>query len=160
MPIRSCSRRSPAVHALFAWGLLLSLTGCSNPLRTYPVSGKVVFDDGSPVRVGTIEFKSMDHQVQARGTIERDGSYHLTTFQENDGAVAGRHRVVVVQMIVVEDAPGIKVGKRGVVHPKFNSYSTSGLELEVVPGEPNNLVVTVTGIEGAPAKEDHDHSHE
>jgi hypothetical protein len=146
--------------ALCATALLLGTSGCANPLRTYPVSGKVVFEDGSPVRVGTIEFKSIDHQVQARGTIERDGSFRLTTFQEFDGAVAGRHRVVVVQMVVLEDAPGIKVGKRGVVHPKFNSYSTSGLELEVLPGKNNDLVVTVTGIDGAAMNGEHDHTKE
>ncbi len=65
------------------------LCGCSSQLPTYPVAGKIRFVEGGPVKVGTVELKSREHGVQARGHIETDGTFTLTTFAEGDGAVAG-----------------------------------------------------------------------
>jgi hypothetical protein len=144
------------------WYLVLVLpfamfTGCSNgQLPTYPVSGRVIFPDGSPVHMGSIEFKSLEHPIQARGTIANDGSFRLSTYGENDGAVAGNHRCVVTQFVIVEDIPNFKPSHEGVVHPRFGSYQTSGLEFDVSDSEENFITVTVQGL----AEADRDKSEE
>ena len=57
---RNCgpeARRVPGTFALLitVTFLGLSLVGCSSRLKTYPVSGKVQFESGGPVIVGTVD---------------------------------------------------------------------------------------------------------
>ncbi len=77
----------------------LSMTvGCGESrIPTYPVFETVVFDDGSPVRTGTVSLSSQDHKLTATGTIGDDGSFVLGTYGSDDGACAGEHRVIVMQ---------------------------------------------------------------
>lgn len=78
--------------AAFVGCLLVSGCGQKMPV-TSPVSGKVSVA-GQPVTTGRIMFQP-DNGRPAIGTIEKDGSYRLTTFQRNDGAVLGIHRVTI-----------------------------------------------------------------
>jgi ribosomal protein S12 len=134
--------------------------GCnSGQLKTYQVEGQVVFKDGSPVKVGIVETKALGKSVQATGTINKDGSFHLTTYRENDGAIAGQHRVVVIQMIPVEDIPNYRPSTMGVVHRKHASYNTSELTMSVEPSGPNKIRLVVAGAEPI-GKNDKDHGHD
>ena len=92
------------------------VVGCSNLPPTYTVSGRVAFGDGAPVDSGTIEFRSVEHGLNARGKISPDGAYELTTFRPGDGAVAGEHQVIVVQHLVVETARPVQHGGTGHAH--------------------------------------------
>lgn len=140
-------------------GLLIAcvFVGCDRNPPTYPVSGKIHFPSGSPVRMGTIETKSRELGINARGKIETDGSFTLTTFKPGDGAVAGLHDCVVVQLVIGEDLP--KMGSTfGVVDPRHNSYHSSGLTLEVKPEGPNNFRLEVSPFRGKEASAiDHKH---
>lgn len=133
--------------------------GCnSGRLKTYEVEGQVVFKDGSPVKVGIIETKAFGKPIQATGTINKDGSFRLSTYRENDGAIAGPHRVVVIQMIPVEDIPNYRPSTMGVVHKKHASYNTSELTINVQTG-PNKIRLVVSGAEPI-GKNDKDHGHD
>ena len=150
---------------MFRFSILLLLvaitvSGCgpSGP-TTYPVRGKITFEDGTPVQVGLIEFRSAD-RVIARGKIETDGSYALTTFEPNDGAFEGVHQVVVQQMIITEDLSftAHNHGKR--VPPIYADYSSSPLQAEVKrvnkgKGEANQIDFKLLISEAD--KSDHDH---
>lgn len=143
------------------------LTGCSNDrLPTYAVQGQIVFLDGSPVRTGSIELKSLQHGVQARGDIASDGSFQLTTYEKNDGAVEGVHQCVVVQLVMVEELANFKPSTEGVVDPRFGSYSTSDLECRISNSDDNRIKLTVEPIRlGAASMEKssdqpHDHVHQ
>lgn len=126
---------------------LVASQGCgSGQPPAYPTKGHVTFANGSPVRTGTIELKSREHSIQARGTIGPDGQFILTTYREGDGAVAGVHDCVIVQMVVVEDLKARNHGVYGVVNPKHASYQTSGLTCTVEPKAGNELTVTVEGV--------------
>ena len=127
-----------SVLALFAFAMV----GCgSDHLPTYPTSGRVQFEDGEPVRFGSIEFYNRDHDVTARGTIDRDGRYELGTFQATDGAVAGEHQVVVIQMLM--PTPVVKRKPADAEHEHdhgrhvdkaYAGYSTSSLKCTVEKG--------------------------
>lgn len=67
--------------------------GCHRGPRVVPVSG-VVEVDGVPLTSGAITVVP-DHGRAATGTIGKDGRFSLTTFVPGDGAILGRHRVVV-----------------------------------------------------------------
>lgn len=75
------------------------VVGCgSQDHRTYPVHGKVLFGDGSPMPGETIEFRNVsqgDAAIIASGIVAEDGTFELITFGNKQGAVAGMHRVIV-----------------------------------------------------------------
>lgn len=137
------------------------LLGCnSGRLKTYPVEGKVVFANGTPVKVGTVETKSVQHGVQATGSIGLDGSFTLSTYQPNDGAVAGEHRCVVVQFIQLEEIPNYRPSTMGVVHRKHSTYSTSELSFTIQSNGPNEVKLVVQGADPVSSTGAEEHGHE
>ncbi|MFO1064630.1 MAG: hypothetical protein U0892_12270 [Pirellulales bacterium] len=140
---------------------LLFCVGCSDGRPpAFPARGKVVFPTGSPVHVGTVELKSREHGIQARGEIQNDGTFVLSTYREGDGAVAGFHDAVVVQIVVAEEVQGHRPSKLGVVHPRYARYATSGLEVEVKPAGGNELIIQVDGLVAVkPGDESKPHGH-
>lgn len=85
----------------FVCGLTVGCGGASGPKRV-PVSGTVKYEDGSiPTgAVTTIRFEpatgaaAADPTTKAAsGTIGPDGTYQLTTVEENDGAFPGDYKV-------------------------------------------------------------------
>jgi len=121
---------------------LATLFGCEFSPVTYPVSGKVVFVDDRPVTSGVIEFEPVDGGPPARGKIESDGRFSLTTGTRS-GAVAGKHRIAIVQVgasgpvIPGHKHKGITVDKR------YARFESSGLTQTVKTGEPNEFTIEV-----------------
>lgn len=134
---------------------LLSFTGCGSGMpTTYPVHGEVVFADGSPLKGGRVEFRIEPEEgkrINARGEIAVDGTFKLTTFSPNDGALAGEHEVVIVPI-----ASLISIGEQPPppepIDPKYGRYETSGLKFRVEPGQENHCVFTVSPPDSAPPK--------
>jgi hypothetical protein len=81
--------------------IVLAGAGCSDSSRVYPVSGRITLDGKPMAGGGSISFIPIDGN-KARtsgGEIAADGTYRLTTFKIGDGAMAGRYRVVVTQVL-------------------------------------------------------------
>ena len=136
------SQLSQSIGRLVVSALMLCIaSSCgSQPASTYPVTGKVTYPDGSPVTGGMVEFEPREtasgQRDCARGAIQPDGSYSLSTFREGDGAVPGHHRVVVQDLYPSDDPqPGARTWKPA-LDPRFRRYETSGLQYDVKP-EPN-----------------------
>jgi len=124
--------------------LLFTTCGCnSDRVPTYPVSGQVLFTDGEPVRTGTIELESKEFGTTASGTIQDDGTFVLGTYKSNDGAAAGEHRVIVVQIIISDGITKHTKDHGRPVSPQYGDYSTSGLTVEVKPIEQNRVDITL-----------------
>jgi hypothetical protein len=66
-------------------------TGSKNLVR---VKGKVTYK-GQPVTKGSVVFEPEGYGRRAKGLIQSDGSYALSTFAEGEGVVAGAHRVMI-----------------------------------------------------------------
>ena len=126
--------------------LIVALSGCSDGKpRRYPVQGKVTFPDGKVLTRGTVEFQSIGQSPPstATGSIQPDGSFELETATAKDGAIPGRHRVVVVgddEISTSEERPW-KLSK-SLVHPRHARFKTSGLEVVVEPKR-NAIVIQV-----------------
>lgn len=88
-------------------------------------------------RKGAVEAK----RCNARGVIQSDGSYFLTTFVEGDGATPGRHQIIVQEPY--PDIDGDEVRIRSAIDAKYRRYNTSGLEIDVKE-EPNEIAIVVT----------------
>jgi hypothetical protein len=96
----------------------------------------VVYGDGSPCPGGVIEFESTSAAgkggpVNARGVIQRDGTFRLTTFEPYDGAVPGVHRVMVRQPRLEYEPWEGNPPPKSEIAERFASYETSGLTFTV-----------------------------
>lgn len=87
-------------HSPISLGVVLAIlvTGCGgdNVPETAPVSGTVMYL-GRPVPGGTVIFHPKDKQKgnPGYGEIQSDGTYTLTTYKKDDGAILGDHTVTV-----------------------------------------------------------------
>ncbi len=132
--------------SLLAAIIICAILGCSdgNP-RTYEVKGFVRFPDGVPLASGTIEFRALDHEqpITAVGDIDENGAFTLGTFSADDGAVEGRHQVIVISSQEIgtgAERPGMI--ERSKLHIRFADYDTSGLEVQV-KAEDNEIDIPV-----------------
>ncbi len=126
------SRLSMTGRVLADAAVLLALTGCGD--RLYPVRGTVALEDGTPVTRGMIICERYEGgpAVSAQGAIQPDGTFRLGTAKPGDGLPAGKYRVLINAMDL-SDLPDDK--KDIPFDPKYLSFQTSGLELEVKKGE-------------------------
>jgi hypothetical protein len=110
--------------------------GCgSDRPKTAVVKGKVTFN-GKPVPHGTVLFVPVTPGTSATGEIGPDGTYSLTTFKKGDGALLGKHKVVVVAMDEKPGAPPVEgYLPPPIVPDKYSSPGTTDLEAEVREGE-------------------------
>ncbi len=130
---------------------LLAAAGCgAQQPGTYPVRGKVTYPDGTPVTAGMVEFEPsqkggvpLSERYNARGRIHEDGSYSLTTFREGDGAVPGRHRVIVQEPYPDADLEAGPRRWKPSIDPSYRRYEESGLEFDV-KAEENEITIVVT----------------
>ena len=116
--------------------LLFGVLGCGS--RPYPVRGTVTLEDGTPVTAGTVVFEQRDVEkpMSARGAIQSDGKFELSTLRPGDGAVPGLYRVLVAPPAQPPDAPPVKSS----FDSRYSEFSTSGLEFEV-KSEPNDYAI-------------------
>jgi hypothetical protein len=119
---------------------LVVIAGCGGT-KLYPVTGKVVFPDGSPLTGGTVEFGPVDKNavLGPRGEIQADGTFRMSTFKEGDGAPEGKYRVLVAPPEIGDpDRP-----QPLVIDRRFKSFDKSGLEYTVQPGKNEPFTITV-----------------
>jgi hypothetical protein len=97
----------------------------------YPVRGKVLFKDGTPLKGGLVVFESVDNpRVMARGDIGSDGTFSLGTKNPGDGALPGKHRVMVSP-----PPPSNAQQSKGPrpIDRRFEDFNTSKLVFTVEP---------------------------
>jgi hypothetical protein len=123
--------------------LTASVSGCGGGL--HPVEGTVVWEDGAPARelAGShVVFDLPEKQTSARGIVQADGTFRLTTSKPNDGAPAGAYRVAVIETRKPLGGPDSGASAPGVLDERFYDPTTSGLTATVKPG-PNKVTLTV-----------------
>jgi hypothetical protein len=123
----------------------LAIAGCSGKEPTYPVTGKVVYKDGTPAAAGVfVVFESTKEPYQrANGAIKPDGSFTLSTDRPENGAIQGPHRVCIQP--ISADGAGMnltpQLSKK--IDPKYFEFRTSGLKFDIKPSGKNEFVVEV-----------------
>src|SRR5438552_3235556 len=124
--------------------LIVSLSGCGD--RVYPVEGKVVWKDGTPAKElknSLVFFNLAEKQTRAQGQVEADASFHLTTNKPNDGAFAGEHDVLIIEVARKHlGGPDGSALAPGAMDSRFSDPRTSGLKATVKP-RTNEITLTV-----------------
>ncbi|MFK7769725.1 MAG: hypothetical protein AB8B55_21130 [Mariniblastus sp.] len=134
-------------YAALAVLLLASAVGCnSDQLATHPVDGVLKYEDGTYPMFGNIEFYNESHKINARGTINRDGTFTVGTYEDSDGAVEGRHQIVIQQItgdsLTEKLSNQIKHDHGALLDSAYFDYRTSDLECVISPGR-NQVELTV-----------------
>src|SRR5262245_27685668 len=100
------------------WLALLMTVGCgdsSPPLpKTFPVSGKVTYKGGEPLKGGLVQFQSAaEPDLTITGDIKPDGNYTLTTMNRQGnkvlGAAAGEYHVSLITPVGADQSGGEEV---------------------------------------------------
>jgi hypothetical protein len=110
----------------------LAVSGCGG--ITAPVEGRVKFKDGSDVSVLAgyeVSFQPAEGKTSAVGQIAPDGTFKLSTFGADDGALPGHHRVTVTPP---QSPDPDKPPQKPHIPAKYADFNTSGLTVEIKPG--------------------------
>ena len=109
--------------------------GCNRGPEIVPVAGRV-FYKGAPLKFGSVMFQP-DSGQPARGQIQEDGTFALSTYAPNDGAKVGRHRVRIT--CYTSQHPDAQANRAGgalslgklLIPARYTKYATSGFEINV-----------------------------
>jgi hypothetical protein len=97
------------------------------PYTAYPVEGRVVPMDGTPIQEGVIEFVERDLGFTSIGHIE-NGKFELSTYRKNDGSPAGDYLVLVTKAVPP-------------VHEFYGSVETTPLLVKVEQKKTNEFSI-------------------
>lgn len=127
------------------WGVMLALVGCSGA-QLIPVSGTVVWEDGTPATEladGTVGFESVGQgrRISSVGAIDKSGKFTMMTESPGDGVPPGEYRVVVAEPSGDADVPA-----KNILDPRFMKFETSGLTVTVTGQPQRDLTLKVTRI--------------
>jgi hypothetical protein len=137
---------------------LALLGGCGGPggPELYPVTGTVLYD-GQPVEGAVVSFRGEQALKLATGTTDSQGRFRLTTSKKGDGAVAGRHHVIVSKFVVEGSADSGPVSMdqaaenpqparppRNELPEKYADPARPLLEFTVSPEGPNDFTIRLS----------------
>ena len=113
--------------------VLLTLVWVAGCGPNVGVTGKVTFEDGTPLTVGEVRFET--DTFTSSGKIQSDGTYRLGSTGVDDGIPKGTYGVTVRAM----DSSGFKPGMRpdqapppkSLIDLKYGTVKTSGLTCDV-----------------------------
>lgn len=133
------SRVLPASLPFVAILAVTMVAGCGR--STYPVSGRIVFADGTPATEldgFIVAMESAEHTSGATGVVQPDGTFRVGTQEVDDGAKPGKYKV----SLTPPDPPLDQPAPKPIIDPKYSSMATTDLEVEVTAGS-NEVTLTV-----------------
>lgn len=134
--------------------LVLVTAGCSseNRIATGTVSGVVTYN-GDPLQIGSLLFVPVGGGPSAEGNIGADGSFEMGTYDDDDGAVLGEHKVMITAYTApggsglpedVIDGDGAPVS---VIPDFYGDLEKSGLKVDIKSGD-NKIDFVLTSKSG------------
>jgi hypothetical protein len=102
-----------------------------------PVTGKVLYN-GNPLEFGSVTFQPPRGQA-ARGKIQSDGAFSLSTYEPGDGAVVGLHKVRITcyesQRAPLTPGAGEQSLGKLLIPTRYTLFDQSGLTADVQTGQ-------------------------
>lgn len=124
--------------------LCCALTGCNQGKQhVVPFRGKVMYKN-QPLTNGSVMFQP-ENGIHARGNIQADGTFELTTYREGDGATVGKNKVRIVSTVGgnTDASQGETSTGSSTIPESYNDFSTTPLEVEVPPEGKTDAVLVV-----------------
>jgi hypothetical protein len=130
------------------WLLVFAaFAGCQRGPKMAPVAGKVLYN-GKPLEFGSIAFQPPRGQP-AQGDIRSDGTFTLSTYRPNDGAVVGPHKVRIAcyesQRPGAPRPPGEQMLGKLLIPEKYTLFDQSGFTAEVTEDRTEPYVFEMVG---------------
>ena len=127
----------------FCMSLLVAMNGCNqSEFELAPVTDTVTID-GRPFSAGKVMFAPAQEQSEletgkaAFGLLDEEGRFELSTYSEGDGAVVGKHWVM---LYALDDRR--TDADRDV--PKFDRVPASETPIEILSGQDNEIALELT----------------
>jgi len=123
--------------------------GVAGRQKTYRVQGVVTYN-GNPVEEATVVFNSPTENRAASATTDAQGRFNLTTFEPGDGAVAGKHQVLITKIRVDRGPPRDPEStppppkEISLLPAKYGKFQTSGLSADVTASGENRIEFKLT----------------
>jgi hypothetical protein len=146
--------RLPVVVPILRALPIFFVVGCSSEKidrpQTVPVTG-VVSHNGSPVEGANVIFQPVGHNYAAIGQTDATGTFTLTAFEPNDGAVPGEYKVSVTKSEVTvtggggSDDSATTMKEKMLLPIKYARADSSGLAASVKTGTENKLEFKLEG---------------
>ncbi|MFN8707948.1 MAG: hypothetical protein ACK50J_14825 [Planctomyces sp.] len=92
----------------------------------------------APIRDPNSDSKSANIGKPAQALIQEDGTFTMSTYGEADGAVVGKHKVILNLAVLEEDEDGKK-------KKQPCKKAAEGLIVEVLPDTNNDLKIDLAG---------------
>jgi hypothetical protein len=91
--------------------------------------------NGMPLPTGRVTLHPKDNPggVEAFGDVQKDGTFTLTTYKPNDGAIPGSY-VVTLEPFCYESGNPTRI-QDGLIPPRYQSTATSDLVVELKDGD-------------------------
>ena len=121
-----------------------------------PVTGTVIYQ-GGPVEDAVVAFRGEAATKLATGRTDAEGRFELTTFEDGDGAVAGKHQVTVSKFVVegpgtsgpvsmdeAAENPQPQAESRNFLPAKYADPARPLIELTVSEDGPNDFTIELS----------------
>ena len=124
--------------------LVVATSGCSKVaprVETYPAEGKVNFLGKPPVGATLVLHpfgEGAANLPRPQATVAKDGTFQLTTYENQDGAPAGKYKVAIYWYKPTTKDGQVDLGKN-LLPDKYADPAKSGLEVEVTASAVNTL---------------------
>jgi hypothetical protein len=131
---------------LVAAVLTSAIVGCDDRPKRVPVAGQVLID-GQPLTQGYVRLVPPDGHP-ATGIVESDGRFRLTSFDDGDGCIVGRHTITI---IAKEQITPTRM--KWLVPKKYQDAATTDREI-TIDAPTDSLKIELTWDGGQPFIED------
>lgn len=117
--------------------VMLTSAGCGKATGTVAVTGRAMVKDGRGLPGGRVILTG--GKTSASGQIKPDGTFVLGTFTTSDGSKPGTYTVVIVGATEPDTRSefdrmgGVGKAPPSLIHPRYNTASTSDLKVEIKP---------------------------
>ncbi len=150
------------INRLASVGILAIVAcGCAGNARPAPVAagGKVFYKD-VPAAGALVVFHPVDFEQEKRiggkpfAIVREDGSFVLTTYQQDDGAPPGEYGVTVEWQgpkdknqksgkLVLSGEGGPGASSRSIINPKYGNPQQPAIKVTVREGQANQFEIRV-----------------
>jgi hypothetical protein len=142
-----CSMNNNVIDHMVRMIALVVIVGCVRPdgMETAPVRGMVTLGGKPYTQGGYVVFRPESPGKMATAVIQSDGSFELSTYARGDGAIIGKHKVIVSPPIpdIKDDEADVPITSP--IPKKLRSPTTSDLVCDVKADITNDFPILLEG---------------